>query len=170
MGHMMKRIVNMRIFSKSPVNVCLRWNKRIWSRLPEPMMANPVLISYGSLLHKLVQMQDGRRQWFGTFFFRNRPELELIRRLADRKSVGATLRISVLGCSNGAEVYSILWTVRSARPDLDISTHAMDISGEILDIARKGVYSIGDPGLVDEFIFKLITEDEMQKMFSREGD
>ena len=45
-------------------------------------------------------------KYFGTFFLRNRPALELMCRLARQKAQGSTLRIAVLGCSIGAEVYS----------------------------------------------------------------
>src|SRR5215813_13821149 len=62
-----------------------------------------------------VYIYASREQYFGTLFFRNRPALELMRRLAGEKAKGSTLRIAVLACSAGAEVYSILWTIRSAR-------------------------------------------------------
>ena len=48
----------------------------------------------------------------------------------------------MLACSKGAEVYSILWTIRSARPDLRVRMHAVDVSREILAFAEKGVYSL----------------------------
>ena len=109
-----------------------------------------------------------RRQFFGTFFLRNRPELELIRRLSDQKGKGSTLKITVLGCSNGAEVYSIIWTIRSARPDLKVVMHAIDISKEVLELAQKGVYSLKTPELVDTPIFERMTEEEMREMFDEE--
>jgi hypothetical protein len=62
--------------------------------------------------------------YLGTFFFRNRPALELMRRLVNAKLDDSTLRIAVLGCSIGAEAYSILWTVRSARLDLKVLLEA----------------------------------------------
>ena len=52
------------------------------------------------------------------------------------------LDICVLACSKGAEVYSILWAIRSARPDLRLTLHAVDISQEILEFAERGVYSL----------------------------
>ncbi len=64
-----------------------------------------------------------------------------MRRLLDRKVPGSSLDISVLACSKGAEVYSILWTIRSVRPDLKLITYAVDISQEILEFAERGVYS-----------------------------
>jgi chemotaxis methyl-accepting protein methylase len=96
---------------------------------------------YGRHLHALVRLRGERHQYFSTFFLRNRAELELMRRLLDQKAHGSSLDISVLACSKGAEVYSILWTIRSARPDLRLSTHAVDVSREILEFAEKGVYS-----------------------------
>jgi chemotaxis methyl-accepting protein methylase len=107
---------------------------------------------------------------FGTFFLRNRPQLELIRRLSAQKDNGSPLRVSVLACSNGAEVYSILWAIRSAHPDLKIMMNAVDISKEVLSLAHKGIYSLQTPELVDAPIFDRITAEEMQEMFDRDGD
>lgn len=125
--------------------------------------------SYGSFLHTLARLQGNRRQSFGTFFLRNRPELELIRRLSDQKGRGASLTISILACSVGAEVYSNLWKIRSARPDLKIITHAVDVSKEVLEFARKGVYSLKGSEVHDTSIFERMTEAEMSDMFERDG-
>lgn len=95
----------------------------------------------GGHLHALVRLHAERRQYFGTFFLRNRAELKLMCQLLDRKAHGSSLKISVLACSKGAEVYSIVWSIRSARPDLRLCLHAVDISQEILEFAEKGVYS-----------------------------
>src|SRR4029077_4693911 len=90
--------------------------------------------------------------------------------LANQRAQGSTLRITVLACSNGAEVYSILWTVRSARPDLKLIVHAIDISNEILEIANKGLYSLHAHELMDSPIFERLTEEEMASLFDREDD
>jgi len=117
-----------------------------------------------------VRLRTERTQYHGTFFLRNRPELELIRALSNQKAEGSTLRIAVLACSNGAEVYSILWTIRSARPDLKVIMHAIDISNEILEIAKAGVYSLGENALVNAPIFERLTKEEMSAMFEKEKD
>jgi len=124
---------------------------------------------YGSFLNSLVKLRLPRTQVHGTFFFRNRPELEMILALAQDKSKGSTLRIAVLACSNGAEVYSIIWTIRSARPDLKVMLHAVDISEEVLEIARAGLYSPVANNLVNSSIFDRITETELQGMFDPEN-
>ena len=95
---------------------------------------------YGTLLHKLVCDRAKRKQFTGTFFFRNRPAFELMRRLALPKPGGSTLNIAVLG-SIGAEVYSILLTIRKARPDLVVRMCAVDKSPEVLKVASEAVYS-----------------------------
>jgi chemotaxis methyl-accepting protein methylase len=93
-----------------------------------------------------------------------------MRRLARQKTEGLPLRIAVLGCSIGAEVYSILWTIRSARSDLKVLLAAVDISQEILSFAEKGVYTPGTSQLVGASIFERLTEAEMVEMFDWEGD
>ena len=126
--------------------------------------------SYGTWLHNLVCLRATRQQFSGTFFLRNRPALELMRRLAHQKANGSTLRIAVLGCSIGAEVYSILWSIRSARPDLKVLLEAMDISKEIVSFAEKGIYAPDTSQVVGSSIFERLTEDEMVEMFDWDGD
>jgi chemotaxis methyl-accepting protein methylase len=82
---------------------------------------------------------------------------------------GATLRLAVLGCSIGAEVYSVLWTVRAVRPDLEVRTQAVDISPEVLQIAERGMYTSASSGLVGSSIFERLTSDESHAIFDWEG-
>jgi len=103
-------------------------------------------------------------------FLRNRPALELMRRIALHRAHGSTLRIVVLGCSIGAEVYSILWSIRSARPDLKIALCALDISQETLSLAEKGVYNSDASELVGAQIFDRLTPQELQEIFDLEGN
>src|SRR5215475_7262637 len=93
----------------------------------------PVLVRYGAHLHSLVLRFVDRRQNHSTCFFRNRAELELIRRLADQASVGSSIDIAVFACSKGAEVYCIAWALKAARPDLTINLWASDVSREIVE-------------------------------------
>jgi chemotaxis methyl-accepting protein methylase len=92
-----------------------------------------------------------------------------MRRLAQQRDHGSTLRIAVLGCSIGAEVYSILWAIRSARPDLKVFLAAMDISKEILSFAEKGIYRPDTSQFVGASIFDRLTEAELIEMFDWEG-
>jgi SAM-dependent methyltransferase len=121
-------------------------------------------------LHTVVCLRARRQQYFGTFFLRNRPALELMRRLARQKAHGSTLRIAVLGCSIGTEVYSILWIIRSARPDLRVLLGAVDISKEILSFAEKGIYAPDTSQLVGASIFERLNKAELVEMFDWEGN
>ncbi len=117
---------------KSAVNAYLRLNREVWSHLPPPVRTFPPIRLYGSFVNSLVRWRSARRQYFATYVLRNRPQLQLISRLSGQMAVGSTLRLAVLGCSNGAEVYSTLWTIRSRRPDLNVISHAVDISKDIV--------------------------------------
>ncbi|MFZ0978411.1 MAG: CheR family methyltransferase [Candidatus Acidiferrales bacterium] len=143
-------------------------------------------------MHTIVRIHAERKQYFATYFLRNRAELELMRRLVDRSPYGSGLDISVLACSKGAEVYSILWAIRSARPDLRFRTRAVDISQEIVEFAEKGTYSLDSLDAVQSFgeegttkrtdvglntsrdqqtsIFERVTDEEMHAMFDVDGD
>jgi chemotaxis methyl-accepting protein methylase len=171
------------------IKAYLSLNRRIWARLPLSVRLGASGRAYGRHLHGLVQQLSRRFQSHGTFFLRNRAELELMCRLQDKKPPGSGLRLSILACSKGAEVYSILWALRSARPDLKISTWALDISAEILKFAEKGHYTLGGPEVGNGdvtgsapkttdatwkdqpvSIFERMTCEEMKAMFQVAGD
>ena len=164
------KAASVQLLGKSPAGLYLRLNKWVWERLPSRVRDLYPIRSYGAWLHTLVCLRARREMYFGTFFLRNRPALELMRRLADQQAHGSTLRIAVLACSIGAEVYSILWTIRSARPDLKVLLCAVDISQEILSFAEKGIYAPDTSQFVGSSIFERLTEDEMVEMFDWEED
>jgi chemotaxis methyl-accepting protein methylase len=159
----------MRILRKYIGRPFLAVNEALWNLLPSSLTES-ALRPYGCFLHSLVKLRATRSQYFGTFFLRNRVELSMLHRLVSTQPQGATLKIAVLACSNGAEVYSIMWTILSRRPDLKLVVQAMDISNDILEIAQKGQYSLTAPELVDSPIFEYLTTGEMQTMFDKEGD
>jgi chemotaxis methyl-accepting protein methylase len=187
-----KRLVGLRIFGKSPANAYLRINQRMWKMLPSSFTARAPIHLYGRFLHALARMQDARAQAFSTFFLRNRPQLELIGRLVGMRDKSDTLRIAVLGCSAGAEAYSIAWRIRSARPELKFVMHAMDISREAVEWAKCGVYSLkaqkrgrrvrdcmgagrwalgeADSPLVGAEVFERVSPVEMDEFFEKTGD
>jgi SAM-dependent methyltransferase len=45
-----------------------------------------------------------------------------------------------MACSSGAELYSLLWLIRKARPDLDVVALGVDISEAALERARLACY------------------------------
>jgi chemotaxis methyl-accepting protein methylase len=116
----------------------------IWNHLPAWLASWRPVQAYGVHLHNLILLRSPRNQAVGTFFFRNRPELELLTLLSGQMRQGPTLDMAVLGCSKGAEVYSILYAIRHARPDMKLRLCALDISKDILEFAEAGIYSLTD--------------------------
>jgi chemotaxis methyl-accepting protein methylase len=170
----------------------LRINTWIWSRLPTSLRPKRSLHRYGSHVHSLIQLRE-RTQSTGTYFFRNRPELDLLLRLLDQFPSRSTVDIAILGCSKGAEVYSFSYTIRTARPDLCVRLSALDIDKDTLEFAKGGVYSLGsdeeasntspfsrEPGTdvvaktskdqpPSSSIFERTSPAEIETMFQREG-
>jgi chemotaxis methyl-accepting protein methylase len=169
-GSWVTRLVQWRLLGKSPVSAWLRVNQSLWNRLPSWLVAIRPVRRYGDLLHKVARMQGNRAQAFATLFLRNRPELEMIRRIVERKKNGAQLAVTVLGCSTGAEAYSIAWRIRSVRPDLKLTLHAIDISRQAVEFAKCGAYSLADSQLSGTQIFETVTVVEMEELFQTSGD
>lgn len=147
----------------------LKANRRIWTRLPIRVRELRFVRAYGRWLHVLACRNANREMYFGTLFLRNRPALELMRRLAAERR-GSTLRMAILGCSVGVEVYSILWTLRRDRPELEIAVDAVDISPEVLAVAEEGAYGPQTSEAVHASIFQPLTEAERREMFDWEGE
>jgi SAM-dependent methyltransferase len=162
------RMLRFRVFGKSPERRFLAASERLWRHLPSSLRNTYAVRRYGDLVHSLVRLRAPRSQYHATFFLRNRPELKLISSLLSRRSKGAGVNLTVLACSNGAEVYSILYTARSARPDLKITVQAVDISASIIEIAQRGRYSLTRPELMDTPMFERLSEDELRAMFDRD--
>lgn len=150
----------------------LRLNTWIWRRLPASWRSKPPVRGYGSHVHSLVQLRE-RTQATGTFFFRNRPELELLVRLLDQFPSGSTIDMTILGCSKGAEVYSFSYIVRTKRPDLNLRICALDISRQVLRIGEAGFYPLDGMEPVQDLgfrsIFERMSSVEMEDLFEEDG-
>jgi len=140
-----------------------------WKHLPAGATRFGPIRAYGNGLHAIARMRLNRTFYFGTFFLRNRPQLALARRVAEQINGEAGPKIAILGCSIGAEVYSILWAIRSKRPDLKIATIASDISKEALEFAEKGIYPLEGSQFTDENILARMTEQEKRELFHAEA-
>jgi chemotaxis protein methyltransferase CheR len=165
---------------------------RIWAHLPNRARHSRPGEALGRLIHYLVREVFERHQYFATYFLRNRPELQVISQLVKSRPMSSAIRISVLACSKGAEVYSIAWAIRSARPDLELHINAIDISRDIVEFAERGVYTYGSAGLGNDktdriasghdaiarnterdqgsSIFERVTPAEFEQMFELTGD
>lgn len=120
---------------------CMLQLVRAWAHLPARARRTRPGEMLGRIIHFLVRDVFERRQYVATYFLRNRPELQLMCRLLSEQPRGARVALTVLACSKGAEVYSIAWAIRTARPDLELHIHAIDIAPEIVAFAEQGVYA-----------------------------
>jgi chemotaxis methyl-accepting protein methylase len=120
----------------------LSTSRSIWGRLPLRLTSWRLIRAYGLHVHKMIQCHEERWQRLGTFFFRNRSELQLLIRLLGHKRQGSTLDVAILACSKGAEVYSFSYAIRCGRPDLNLRLRAMDIDEDVLRFAAGGTYSL----------------------------
>jgi chemotaxis protein methyltransferase CheR len=87
-----------------------------------------------------------------TSFFREKHHFEFLKSkllpeliLKQKHVVRPRLRIWSAGCSSGREPYSIAMVLKESIPDLhrwDVKVLATDLDSNILEIARKGIYSI----------------------------
>ncbi|MGZ9723999.1 CheR family methyltransferase [Rhizobium miluonense] len=81
-----------------------------------------------------------RLQSHYTHFMRNPPLLSAIGALASQFPRDADVTVASIGCSTGAELYSVLYAIRRARSDLHLTAHGADISDTVVDVARRGIY------------------------------
>lgn len=165
----LSRLLKATILGKSPLNAYLRLNEVLWKRLPSSLRDFRLMRFYGVLIHALVRIQGLRTHYHGTFFLRNRPQLELIRRVVEKRPKGDKFRVAVLGCSTGPEAYSVAWRIRSARPDLALALMAADISDEAIETAKLGVYSLSRSKLGGTAVCEKLSPLEMNEFFQRNG-
>jgi hypothetical protein len=88
----------------------------LWNGLPGAVRSWKVTQAIGRLIHHRARRVQQRGGGNYTRFFRNLPLLELLRDLA-LEARGVPVKIAVLGCSTGAELYSVVWMIRRARPE-----------------------------------------------------
>lgn len=118
--------------------------KFVWDTLPAWALDLKPMRKIGHSIYDNFTRHLDRKQSHMTFFLRNMAQFEVVRDLIAEQPTNASLKIVSLGCSSGAELYSLLYCLRLARPDFQISAHGLDISEDITDIARRGIY---DPSL-----------------------
>jgi chemotaxis methyl-accepting protein methylase len=123
--------------------------KICWYMLPNWVLSTSLFLKLGKLIHNAHIRWAGRHQTNSTRFLRNVPLLELLRDLVLRVPGGVKQwRVVVIGCSTGAEVYSLLWYLRSARPKFRIFAIGVDVIDGFVAKAVSGVSSPEDEELL----------------------
>ena len=140
----------------------------LWNQLPVAVRSWRVVQAIGRLIHRrarrLQQRGGGNQTANYTRFFRNLPQLELIRDLTGETPRGVPLKIAVLGCSTGAELYSAVWVMRTAWPQREVQALGIDLSEAWIQTAASGVYPLHLAEVAG------ISEGSYEGLFSRHGD
>jgi chemotaxis methyl-accepting protein methylase len=127
------------VVRRSPRRVC----RSIWAVLPASIVHTEFMNRTGRFIYRRFTRDTIRVQSHYTQFMRNPPLLDAIASLLSTYGKGAALRVASIGCSTGAELYSALYVLRRARPDLVIAGTGVDISDAVVEVARRGVYKPG---------------------------
>jgi chemotaxis methyl-accepting protein methylase len=130
----------------------------LWQRLPSGLQEQPPARYLNRWIHSLSRKFSSRKQSHmaptTTRFRRYPPLLLTITDLIDSLPHGDTVRLCVMGCSTGAELYSVLWVLRKARADLKLLATGIDLSASAVEKAKAGRYLTKDKelsGLPEKF-------------------
>lgn len=148
--------------------------EKLWEHVSTHWREREPMLTLGSWIHRAVVRFGGRSQSLGTWFLRNEPLLLTIRDLvADEFQASERLSLCVVGCSTGAELYSVLWILRRSRPDLKISAVGFDVSERSVEKAKTGYYRIADPELRRGYFEvrggAVLPDSLIAEIFDREG-
>ena len=136
----------------------------LWNRLPWVFRSWKVTQAIGRLIHWRVRRVHPRGGGNYTRFFRNLAQLELLRDVALELPGGVPLKIASLGCSTGAELYSAVWMIRTARPEQEIQALGIDLSAACIQTAANGVYPLQATEVAG------MSETSYERLFTRQED
>jgi chemotaxis protein methyltransferase CheR len=137
----------------------------VWSRIPSAVLKTRPFRALGHCIHKMVCATAKKQQTGGTWFFRNMPLLSALTEQVQTMQLNGPLRLCCLGCCTGAEVYSVLWVVRTRIPQLRIVTVALDVSAAAVERAKAGKYERKSPEFQG-----VIPQKALANLFSQEDD
>ncbi|NVD41920.1 chemotaxis protein CheR [Ensifer sp. HO-A22] len=121
----------------------------IWDGLRGAITQTRLMHRVGKLIYRKFTRHTVRIQSHDTQFMRNPPLLDVLARLLFAYQIGSTVKLASIGCSTGAELYSALYVLRRARPDLRFLATGVDISSEVVKAAERGVYCPGQSAAID---------------------
>jgi SAM-dependent methyltransferase len=152
-----------RIDSWKPQALADRGIEKFWNRLSPQVRSWSYTQKLGRRIHQRARRLQPRGGGCFTRFFRNLPQLEVVRDLVLKMPQGAPVKIVSIGCSTGADLYSTLWLIRTARPTRSVQALGIDLVEECVQAAARGVY----PRRVIEVA--AISESSYEGLFTKEG-
>jgi chemotaxis protein methyltransferase CheR len=133
------------VIRRTPRKLC----RALWDTIPSPIMETAPMRNAGRFIYRKFTRNVVRLQSHFTHFMRSPPQLDVLASLLSDYDQGSTLRLASIGCSTGAELYSALYILRRARPDLTILAQGADISTAVVEVARRGIYRPDAPAAED---------------------
>jgi len=159
----LQKVISWATRSMKPHALGDRAVEMFWNGLPRPVRSWKPTRALGRRIHRRACRIQARGGACYTRFFRNVPQLELIRDLLPETPPGVPVKIASIGCSTGAELYSALWLIRRARPTQAIQALGIDMAEECVQAASRGVY----PFRVVEVA--AISETSYERLMTKEG-
>lgn len=99
----------------------------------------------GRAIHRRVcEVATRRPDSVHTFFLRNPPLLEELGQVFAQWPADRPIRIASIGCSTGAELYTVLWLLRTKCPHLRLQGVGVDIDPAVLEKAGARTYGRND--------------------------
>lgn len=132
--------------------------RAVWLHLPDWVLATRPFRAAGHFIHERYASHRHRIQSHYTLFMRNVPLYELIRDHVCQKPRGSSIFLISIGCSTGAELYSLLSVILAANPELQVLAQGMDLCGSVIRVAEKGEYKCDEP-TTREALFGIDPED-----------
>ncbi|MFS8047828.1 CheR family methyltransferase [Rhizobium sp. BR 314] len=121
---------------QTPLRLC----RVIWETIPGSVRRTPIMFRVGRYIYRTFIRNTVRFQSHYTHFMRNPPLLSVIGALASHFPANGEMKIASIGCSTGAELYSFLYAIKTARRDLHVTAKGADISEAVVEVARRGIY------------------------------
>lgn len=124
---------------------------------------------WGSVRHRFALHFEPRKNSHFTGFMRlpsqfdalSGPVIDFLLR-EDRLRL---LRVAIIGCSNGAEAYSVASVLYNRHPTLKFTIKGYDINPQIIERAQKGIFLLQDEVLNN----RNITREFVRTTFDEEG-
>lgn len=133
-------------------------SRKIWELTPKTLQRTAPFRSFGRLIHQLSRLKDAPDMSEFTCFLRNRPLYSLICEVTEGSHFDTPVRIAVLGCSTGAEVFSLKWLL-SQSIETPIAMIGSDFSRNCLEICRQARYKANDEAV------KNLSRSEIEALF-----
>ncbi|MBW8300564.1 MAG: hypothetical protein K0M60_13265 [Hydrogenophaga sp.] len=114
--------------------------RRIWDALPETLLRTELMRQSGRFIYRHFTRDTVRVQSHYTWFMRNPPLLKALSVLVNGRKPRNHLKVASIGCSTGAELYSLLYILRRDHPDLVITGAGIDLSAAVVHAAQAGIY------------------------------